>query len=646
MVSRLAKVPIAVYVPAVRPVQGMAAYCITSQVLVGYTSVGGKNLWRLASGSSSGSSRGTKMTYIPPNPLEASSVGSWVDVPTAILDGSVAGTRLGGSSSSSSSSSQLVPRYETVQTCYPAIPSVAGSPARTDYLANEGWNAGARTREPVPTFGSFRGTMPSTLSATQFGLANRHFDHTYEYMTHSIVARPGEWSVVERGVTKAAGALPAEATLEIQRLGGKVVYLANDVELYVSDSPSLGEVYGAAVLHSLTDGVDDASIHSLGQRLRFAGELPAWRFAGAGTGSLSILDAELPIWQLAGQLSRTYGVMRFQADLPSVRLLGADKQLMLLDEALPAAQLSASLGRKEYVRDQFFGVLPATIISATLISGGAMRVDTSLPPILGVGAERPIAFLKGTAPVATLIAGEPYMPPGEIDGSDGAVVYDRAVLESALLLVAVDSLEAQSTAAELVVIVELATTDAVELRDSTTLGQVVEMLAMERVAVNSATSVARRQALQYAVNLATGALTTYDGFDFSGFARDEQNAYGWKPDGLYRIGAPLDDGAVLQALVDFGTDDFSDSRVKRLGYAYLGVRTDGQCFLRVQADVGAERVYRVRGGNNVRRSKLADGISGRYWSLRLEIVDASFAEIDSLELPIGVTQRRTFGSRN
>lgn len=629
MANRLERVPLATYTPAVPGVPGRAAFCVVNQVLVGYTSIGGKNL-------ASGSASETRMTYSPPPSLAVAPYEQELQDVTAAISWYL-GNNL---------ESQLQPRYADVQTCYPAVAAVPATPAKTDPLANVGWNAGATSQAPVPVFGAFRGTVPAVLSAVQLGLADRYFDHTYQYMPHSLVARPGEWAVVERGVTKATGALPAGATLEVRRLGGKVVYLANDAELHVSETPSAGTVYGAALLYSLADSVEDPSVRGLDQVLRLSSVLPALRMIGADRPDLMLLDSESPLWQLAGRLSRVHGVTRLQGTLPSIRLLGSDRQLLLMSGALPVADLEARLGRKERLVEQFLGVLPPMLMSATLVSGGSMRVDVDFPAVLGIGADRQLAFLKGAVPVAVLVAHEPYMPPNEIDGLVSNIAYDRAVLETALLLLAVDSLDVQSATAELIVIVELATADTVELRDDATLGQLVEMLAIERVAVNSATSVARRQALQYAVNLATGALTTYDGFDFSGFARDEQNAYGWKPDGLYRIGAPLDDGAVLQALVDFGTDDFADSRVKRLGYAYLGVRTDGQCFLRVQADVGAERVYRVRGGNNVRRSKLADGVSGRYWSLRLEIVDASFAEIDSLELPIGVTQRRTFGSRN
>jgi hypothetical protein len=85
--------------------------------------------------------------------------------------------------------------------------------------------------------------------------------------------------------------------------------------------------------------------------------------------------------------------------------------------------------------------------------------------------------------------------------------------------------------------------------------------------------------------------------------------------------------------------------VKRLDTAYLGVRTDGQVFVRVVADDGRERIYRAAGQANVRRSNLGKGVAGRYWNLKLELVDASFCEVDSIELSVGATIRRGFGLR-
>lgn len=87
-------------------------------------------------------------------------------------------------------------------------------------------------------------------------------------------------------------------------------------------------------------------------------------------------------------------------------------------------------------------------------------------------------------------------------------------------------------------IVELAGFDSIDLQDSASIGWVVELLAMERVSIISRAATAKQQAIQYAVNFMTGALTTYRDFDFDGFTYDHSDAaaYGWRCRRLIPIG--------------------------------------------------------------------------------------------------------------
>lgn len=659
MSYRLAKLPTAVYIPAVQAVQGRAAYCVTQQVLVGYTSVSGGNLWGLARGSTGGSaggssSTGTSMVYVPPDPLNMDYEVSWQNIPNAILNGSANGVQINGpsqgggySSQGGGYSSQLKPRYEMTKTCYPAIQAVAGQPARIDYTAHTGWNSGARTRKVIPQFGSFKGALLSTLAATQFGFSDAYFNHTYSYMTHSIVARPGTWSIVERGITVATGALAANAVVELRRLSGKVIYLANGVELYTSNSVAMGEIYGAALLYSLGDGVDDARITALDTVSQLSIKAPAFRLLADEGASAAYADIQLPMWRLAAQMGPRDGENSLSLVMPAFKLICADRPFSFMSVKLPMPQITATMSQPERELSQLVLRVPAPILSATLISGQSLQYDKALPAPLLVGADRLFSYMNVTLPgIVRIGASEPYMPPGEIDGLDAVIAHDTASLESALLLLAVDSLGVTSSEADIFIVFELLGMDSLGFADNASLGQMVEMLAMERVAINSTTAAAQRQALQYAVNVTTGAMTTYAGFDFQGFTRCRGETYAWRPDGLYRIGAGTDNGAFIQALADFGASDFGSKQVKRSDSLFLGVRTDGRCYLRVQADNGPERTYEVREGNNVSRARLAKGVAGRYWSIKLELTDASFAEVDSLEVSIGATQRRIFGARN
>lgn len=261
----------------------------------------------------------------------------------------------------------------------------------------------------------------------------------------------------------------------------------------------------------------------------------------------------------------------------------------------------------------------------------------------------PVSWMRADIPVLfQVLIGEPYLLPDEVDGSDAAFMSDSSMLESALLLLAMDSLDLSSTEATLVIVVELAGFDSLDLQDSTSIGAIVELLAMEQVAIISRAATAKQQAIQYAVNYMTGALTTYRDFDFEGFTCDHDDAvaYGWRADGLYRIGGDRDSDKVINALVDFGASDYGDAHMKRLATAFVGVRTDGECYLRMADDDGVQQVYKLVGGGSQKRAVLAKGVASRYWNVRLELVSASFASVDNVELEVGVSQRRSFSRRN
>lgn len=632
MARRLRKVPITVYVPAVYPQAGRAAYCETTRRLVGYTSPGGV--------TPVGNTGGGQLVYTPPDPLNPLSPGTWGLVPNLGPFGTPTSVGV-------PRDSVLRPRYVYTETCYTEIPAREGAPARVTTNSGTGWNAGAISFRPVPAFGYVRGRMLPTLVATQFGLADVYFNYSYGYMPHSFVCRLGEWAVVESGVTKANGALPDRALLEIQRRGGIVAYRVNGSDVHTSEVPSSGTVYAASLLYSIGDGVDDAAIGTLGQTIRFSDQTPSARFVGSDVADFASMVGAAPSIVLEATAEPVFGVLRFFGALPIARAIGSDRHVVTMRAAAPAYRLRSEASKPERQLTQMVAVLPPLAMQALVQSGTSTRLSADLPKPLFVGADiGDLAIMRGEAPLSLLLtAYEPYMPAGEIDGMDSLVAFDVSSLESALVLVAMDSLELGSSA-ELLIITQLVGMDSLRFADTASLGQLVEMLAIERVAINSSTATAKKEAIQYAVNIATGALSVYQGFDFQGFAHVGQDTYGWKPDGLYRIGAELDDGELIQALVDFGTSDFGSSFVKRAEYAYLGVRTDGQCYLRVVMDEGTERVYRVRGNDNMRRAQMARGVSGRQLSLQLEVADASFVEVDCLELVIGATQRRGFGARN
>lgn len=651
MANRLAKTILAAYTPAKPAVPARPPFCTTTTVLTGYVKPSdkgysiGAGLGSISSNSGKTNSRptdGPQWVYKEPDYANYDLTSGWVQVPN-----------LGGASAISQNNgnqpqSVLVPRYSTTTKCKPGTPSVPGVPSRVDYTQTYSWGSGARSIAEVPLLGAFTATVPDNALAVQLGLTPARFAHAYDHMPHAIVARKGTWTVVERGVEKATGEMAPGAKLEIQRRVPEVVYLVGGEEVYTSTGAlSATGVYGAALLYSGLDYVDSPTIRSLSAPLSLEIGVPAPLLLIAET-DLAYGKLKLPTWRVEGVMIDVPLAANLRIDVPAPLFIAGDKHRVLARLQLPTPTVRGVLSRQERGVNQLALLVPPPRFGLTMLSGERLTVDHVVPAPRLVGADVPaLGFGRLALPgIVRLRATAPYMQPGEIDGLASMVAHDSAYLQAALVILAVDSLEVSEVEATLVIVVELAAMDGLDVQSEATLGTLVQLLAMEQVAVTSNGVAAQQEAIQYAVNVATGALSTYQGFDFRGFARTAGGTYAFRADGLYRIGAQTDDGELISALLDFGADDLGANTVKHVNQAYIGVRTDGQCFVRVKTDDGRERVYRVRNDQNVRRATLAKGVSGRYWSVQLEIVGASFAEVDSVELLIGATQRRGFGARN
>lgn len=160
------------------------------------------------------------------------------------------------------------------------------------------------------------------------------------------------------------------------------------------------------------------------------------------------------------------------------------------------------------------------------------------------------------------------------------------------------------------------------------------------VRFTDAATAAAQALLQYATNLQTGAVGRYEGFDFSGFCNVGMVSYGWKSDGLYVIGGDTDQGTPMQAAVDFPAEDLNTGVHKRLTSIYLGLATDGQVFLRMVDDNERQVTYRALPRSNEYRADIQKKASSRYWRLRLELVDPTYATLDTVEWWLNTTGRR------
>lgn len=182
------------------------------------------------------------------------------------------------------------------------------------------------------------------------------------------------------------------------------------------------------------------------------------------------------------------------------------------------------------------------------------------------------------------------------------------------------------------------TVDALLLMDAYARSTALEASIGASITVASANGVANAD-VQYAVNVITGALTEYAGFDFSAMAGSAGSTYGARASGVYRIRGGDDNGSPVSIHIDFGATDFAERVAKSLEAVYVGASTDGAMYIRVNADTRSD-LYRVVQRDPISRAVTGKGIASRKWGVELDVYDATEFELDTIELLVGAASRR------
>lgn len=624
--NRLHKQPTVTYVPGIPGVAARPAYCTTRRVFAGYKEepAGGEGYFipvgSIASNTGVSLPAGAQIVYRQVlNTLSGqyeTEIAGWMVMPPVIP--------------------RRVPVYRNVYECYPAVVAVEAVPARVDYGDSIGWNGGARSIEPVPAAGYFECTIPSSgVGGIVIGLSDGRAEHTYAHASHALVFRP-------TGVTPISYGLPVGAEMpyspgaavRFERYQRRVDAHLDGVLLHSFDLPLSGTAYVDATLYGIADYVDNPVI----------GVLPAGISGTASPAVAVITDA-------------TYGYVDGHAAAPLAELIGG----MLIGVSGVAASAVGLIGSVAAASISAIASRPTasfvhgepTIVQAGIAGVAARPLLAAFSPAVVVGAIDGVAAapsaLIGADPYCAIDASwganrtmtmwQSYMPEGLVDGAEVMFAFDYSSLASVLMFVSYEQISVGEPV-DLVLVTSMQAYEMLMLSEHATLGGVINLLAMERVLLTGASHAGKKEALQYAVNAVTGALSEYRGFGFKQFARMGGETYAITDAGLYRLGAEGDAGETINALIDFGASDFGTARSKRINSVYAGIATDGEVYLRVTGDDGKEAIYKAVGDGVERRARTAKGVTARHWRLRLELVDAVYADLDNIEIELGVSQRR------
>lgn len=521
-------------------------------------------------------------------------------------------------------------------TSVPAAPYLPATGVSVVVQGAKGWDGGGQTYGSIMANGmfSFRLVAPvaamAGLSAVPaYGFSSIDYawylhEGTLEILEHGKVAYTFGTGIPEF--------VTSQWIFSIRRSGSKILYLFNDNLAYVSEVLSVGALIGVAMPYSVTDSIDEPVF---GDWSEIGAQLPPikCRMGDIGPQVSTVIPA------LSGAMVST-ATAKMAAKLPALTA-GIGTDYGRLKSRIPGLA-AAMRSEPTFELNSMLVAMPGVISGMVGLSGAGGAISAEAPPLRARLSSGSYAGINSALQLSvSSIMREQALPIEH----DAILLGDHYRLEAPMLMLSFDSIGV-SDQSSVTIVLELRTSDSIAISGAASFGSIIELIANEQLIVNSGiNTVARKEALQYSVNVATGALATYQGFDFDGFLAVGLESFGWRPDGLYRMRKGDDAGESIRGTVDFGASDLRDSHSKRCAQAWVGVRTDGQVFLRVIADNGEERVYRASGDGNIRRYTMAKGVAGRNWKFGLEVVDASFAEIDSLELAVGVMQRKLNGRK-
>lgn len=662
MTNRLSKAPASRRTPGVPGVPPSPAFCVDEPVFADYGTV--SNLQRIADLTRYKTGRAIGQVYY-----------RYVDNQMAVAIQSIDPELTKMFTGAAIGSSAFVAYY--LRKCYPSSPGKPAIPPKITYSAKPGWDSGGLSQAGFAVDGYVEFKIGPASIGVIVGINTGSDTVSPGDCSHAFYGRTGSLDIFESGtlVMSVPGGLAGLPVLRIARSNGVVRYLVNGEVIYTSLKPSSGYARLDASLYMAGDYVDSPLLGSFisGAAVGYAGvtafiDRRARAIGRAGVSGHAQGRAGDALYAAA---SGAAGIKVSAAGF-SYHHAMAMAALGVTGSATPPANKAHGIARAAVglAADADYAIGAAVYRGGYIgqASGGFPEVEFSYgaayaPKALsfGYGPSGGVATASGTAAAAQGAAGE--------DGyAFGNAIYKGRYFSSAYApwldassfhlneqIIAQDSFhlsaEAFATFISAIDIVdglllEIEVRDGLEWFDSiltnSSFAENGERYAefSDQVAITTQTNIPKLEGIQYATNIQTGAITRYSGFDFLAIASTPYGAIGVRDDGVYRIGRGDDDGDGIDLMVDFGANEFGTNLSKRVESVYFGLTTDGQVLAVLKADDGKEQSYTVEKREPMMRAVTAKGVTGKAWRLCLKVYEASQAELDSVELSVGVTTRR------
>lgn len=574
----------------------------------------------------------------------------------------------------------LVPIYKEVKTCYPETPAVPAVPHQIEKIASSNWHASARSQQSFMPGQYFEATLrPGPVAIL---VAARHMTRSFSMSTflHAVTFRTGSVTVTEGGQDKARVAGDFEK-VRVERRDGVIVYKADDVVVAeYRDTAQSTPLHAYSMLYSVGDYLDNAmfgavaggisSFHITTHLDDTPGGMCVFRIQTEATvlsngmahaGGLSVMSMRThaearAVWPASGESD-----LVMQSDVVGVVTAGSagtsegvtvglgffglrgdawEVPVIRGTGYLPAPHIEGSISTAEILDSGASGGYSGFHGEGFMLSGGVMSGDGDLG-MRGRGSQD--EFLTGTVQVMlspTIAGWVDHNAPGYSHINSTAVLADTLILDAAVVFAFIENVQVE-TYLDVYALISASLFEAVEIGGFASLKSTIELMIKESLYISQTNNYASgREAIQYAVNAVTGALSRYEGFGFKQFATVGCRTFAITDTGLFELGANEDDGDLIGAMIDFGATDYGSAQRKIVSSLYAGIDTDGDVYFRLSGDQGEERIYRPAGAGGEVRAMTAKGLAARHWRLRLVVDEASEIDLDNVEIEIGVSQRR------
>lgn len=528
----------------------------------------------------------------------------------------------------------VVEQFVTITRVIPAQPAIPAVPERRVSVPPEGWTSYARSVAPLYE-GTARFNVRPTVKGGVIGLAQLAVPTVgYNHIPQGLLFTGGQVRNVRTNVSY--GTYGTTDLFRIRREGNTVTFLKNltvldtEVAAYGPDQP----LFLSATLYAVQDSILNPALTPSERTGSSEGIFPSLAALSAD-GEYAESRAEFPtIVSESGVVSESRAIFESLAAFSADRAMGQSINLL---PGLTAFGY-ADAWDVEPQNDSF--ALFANPVAASIMLNGELGESAgTFGEFEGFSADRSMG--QGRAVFSGLTA-RSWTSPADRGDIPFVVGVRVAMTPRTLINERIDfgfGLDVQIGE-------DLTAQERVDFKiglDIPMTFSTVDVVSIEPVFWFSVPiDVPGAFTDTWVMNLRTGASSRYESYPFESTANIGGRYFAAGAEGLYELGGDDDDGAPIEAVIDFGLKSFGSNQLKRLEQIYLTVASDGPMFVRVTAE-GASYTYTMRDFNEAMQTQRVTpgkGMRANYFGFEVGNIDGADFELSAVEVLVAESARR------